>query len=161
MAITLIRIDDRLIHGQIIQGWVKHLKIQKIFVCNDEVAADEMRKALMEIAVPAELKILIFPISQAAKAAQEAEFTKEKTLFLFTKPRDLIRFIDSGLTIKSANIGAMHFGPGKKHILETISVDEDDVLAFQELARRGIELEVRTVPTDTKKDIMKFIQRND
>ena len=158
MAITLIRIDDRLIHGQIIQGWVKHLKIQKIFVCNDEVAAAEMRKTLMEMAVPADLKISILSISQAAKAAQEAEFTKEKTLFLFTKPQDLIRFIDLGVTIKSANIGAMHFSPGKKHILETISIDEDDILAVQELARRGIELEVRTVPTNGKKDIMKFLK---
>lgn len=157
MAITLIRIDDRLIHGQVIQGWVKHEKIQKIIVCSDEVARDEMRKTLMEIAVPEELKILILPIEESAKIAQESQFTKEKTLFLFTTPGDLVRFINLGVKIKSVNIGAMHFSPGKRHILETVSVDEDDLSAFQELAKQNIELEVRAVPTDVKKDIMKFL----
>ncbi len=158
MSITLIRIDDRLIHGQVIQGWVRHQKIQKIFVCNDEVAGDEMRKTLMEIAVPANLKIAILSIDKVVKAAQEVQFTKERTLFLFSNPRDLVKFVDSGIMVKSVNIGAMHFSSGKRHILETVSVDEDDVLAFQELAKRGIELEVRAVPTDVKKNILKFLE---
>lgn len=158
MAITLIRIDDRLIHGQVIQGWVRHLKIERILVCNDEVASDEMRKALIEIAVPVNLKILILTVDEAAKVAKEVQFTKERTLLLFSKPGDLVRFGDLGVMIKSVNIGAMHFSPGKEHILETISVEEEDVLALKELARRGVELEVRTVPTDTKRDIMKFLK---
>ncbi len=158
MAVILIRIDDRLIHGQVIQGWVKQQRIQKIFVCNDEVAADEMRRTLLEIAVPSDIKISILSINEVPQVIQEAEFTKERVLFLFTKPRDLVRLYDSGVRVKSVNIGAMHFSPGKKHILETISVDEDDVLAFKYLSSRGIELEVRTVPTDAKKDIMRFLE---
>ncbi len=158
MSITLIRIDDRLIHGQVIQGWVKDKRIQRIFVCNDEVAGDEMRKALMEIAVPVELKISILSIEEAAKATLTVQFTREKTLFLFTTPRDLVRFVGLGIAVKSVNIGAMHFSSGKKQILETVSVDEDDISAFQELAKGGIELEVRALPTDVKKDILKFLE---
>lgn len=159
MSITLIRIDDRLIHGQVIQSWVKDKKIQRIFVCNDEVAGDEIRKVLMEIAVPADIKISILSINEAAVAAQEVQCIKEKTLFLFTNPRDLVKFVNLGVAVKSINIGAMHFSPGKKQILETVSVDEDDVSAFQELAKGGVELEVRAVPGDVKKDILKFLDK--
>ena len=158
MSITFIRIDDRLIHGQVIQGWVKDKKIQRIFVCDDEAAGDEMRKALMEIAVPADIRISILSIAGAAGAAREVQFTREKTLFLFTKPRDLVRFVGLGAVVTSVNIGAMHFSSGKKQILETVSVDEDDVSAFQELAKGGVELEVRAVPADAKKDILKFLE---
>ena len=66
MTIKVVRIDDRLIHGQIVQGWLKLIQIDKILVVSDEVAKDEMQKVLLSMAVPSNIKLFIKNIKDAS-----------------------------------------------------------------------------------------------
>ncbi|EFK97502.1 Phosphotransferase system, sorbose subfamily IIB component, partial [sediment metagenome] len=129
MAVSLIRIDDRLIHGQVIQGWVKHLDIKRIVVCNDEAASDETRRALLEMAVPAEVGINILSVTLAVQASQEARFTKEDVLFLFTVPQDCLRFLRLGDRLNRSMWAPCDSRPGKNMFWKRFTLNDEEVLA--------------------------------
>lgn len=156
MDIQLIRIDDRLIHGQVVVGWVKALNIERLVVVNDAIAKNGMQKTLMEMAVPTGLRVSFFAVAEGAEAFLRGE-PKERSLFLFSNPADVVEFADRGATFVSVNVGGMHFCEGKNQVSRTVCVNEQDIKAFGELRKRGVELEVRAVPGDLRESLEKYI----
>jgi mannose/fructose/sorbose-specific phosphotransferase system IIB component len=156
MEIQLIRIDDRLIHGQVVVGWVKTLKTECLVVVNDVIAANTMQKTLMEMAVPTDLKVYFYTIQEAARAVA-AKKENLKSLLLFSNPADVLAFADHGAGLTSINIGGMHFCEGKRQVGKIICVNDEDVKAFRKLKQKGVELEVRAVPGDPKESLENFL----
>jgi mannose/fructose/sorbose-specific phosphotransferase system IIB component len=156
VEIQLIRIDDRLIHGQVVVGWVKTLKTECLVVVNDAIAVNTMQKTLMEMAVPVDLKVYFYTIEQAAQAVA-AKKENLKSLLLFSNPTDVLAFVIQGANLASINIGGMHFCEGKRQVGKTICVNDEDVKAFRELRQKGVELEVRAVPGDPKEPLENFL----
>jgi mannose/fructose/sorbose-specific phosphotransferase system IIB component len=159
MGMVLVRIDDRLIHGQVVENWMKFLKINHVIVVNDFVASDRMQKTLFSMAVPDHAKISILTITQAKEAILNGQFEGDKAMLLFVSPQDVLNLINKGVRIKEVNVGGMHYSPDKKQILKAISVSKEDIQAFQELDKLGVHLEARMVPNDEKIDIMEIIKR--
>ena len=159
MGMVLVRIDDRLIHGQVVENWMKFLKINHVVVVNDFVASDRMQKTLFSMAVPDHAKISILTIAQAKEAILNSQFEGDRAMLLLVSPQDVLNLINKGVRIKEVNIGGMHYSPDKKQILKAISVSKQDIQAFQELDKLGVHLEARMVPDDEKIDIMKIIKR--
>jgi len=159
MSVVLVRIDDRLIHGQVVENWMKFLKIDHLVVVNDFVASDRMQKTLFSMAVPDHAKISILTITQAKEAILNGQFERDRAMLLLVSPQDVLNLIDKGVRIKEVNVGGMHYSPDKKQILKAISVSKEDIQAFQELDKLGIYLEARMVPDDEKIDIMEIIKR--
>lgn len=155
MNIQLIRIDDRLIHGQVVVGWAKALNIQRLVVVNDEITKNNMRRTLMEMAVPAELKVNFFEVHEAALASKDD--SKERSLLLFASPMDVLDYVKAGGVAVSVNVGGMHFCDGKTQISKTICVDSGDLAAFKELKKMGIEMETRAIPGDMREVLEKAI----
>lgn len=159
MGMVLVRIDDRLIHGQVVENWMKFLKINHVIVVNDFVANDRMQKNLFSMAVPDHAKISILTITQAKEAILNGQFEGDKAMLLLVSPQDVLNLINKGVRIKEVNVGGMHYSPDKKQILKAISVSKEDIQAFQELDKLGVHLEARMVPDDEKIDIMEIIKR--
>lgn len=159
MGMVLVRIDDRLIHGQVVENWMKFLKINHVVVVNDFVASDRMQKTLFSMAVPDHAKISILTIAQAKEAILNSQFGGDRAMLLLVSPQDVLNLINKGVRIKEVNIGGMHYSPDKKQILKAISVSKQDIQAFQELDKLGVHLEARMVPDDEKIDIMEIIKR--
>ncbi len=159
MGMVLVRIDDRLIHGQVVENWMKFLKINHVIVVNDFVASDRMQKTLFSMAVPDHAKTSILTITQAKEAILNGQFEGDKAMLLLVSPQDVLNLINKGVRIKEVNVGGMHYSPDKKQILKAISVSKEDIQAFQELDKLGVCLEARMVPNDEKIDIMKIIKR--
>lgn len=156
MDIQLIRIDDRLIHGQVVVGWVKALGIQRLVVVNDTIARNSMQKTLMEMAVPSGLKVSFYTVEEAARNCRAAE-THEKSLLLFSSPVDVLDYGRRGGALTSINVGGLHYCEGKQQVSKTVCVNEDDIEAFRELKKQGVELEVRAVPGDIREPLDKYI----
>ncbi|MBC8060845.1 MAG: PTS sugar transporter subunit IIB [Clostridiaceae bacterium] len=154
MKISLARIDDRLIHGQVVTSWSKETKCERIIVCSDEVAADPIRKTLLEQVAPPGVKANVVGIEKAIRVCKNPKYEGVNALLLFTNPTDVLRLIEGGVDLKSINIGGMAFKEGKKQITGTISVNEKDIEAFKQLNEKGIELEIRKVVADSKIDLM-------
>ena len=147
MNIQLLRIDDRLIHGQVVVGWVPVLGIQLLVVVNDSVAGNTMQKTLMEIACPANLKVVFYKVKDAAAACRVAG--GEKALLLFSQPLDVWDFLEAGGPVESVNIGGLHYCEGKRQMGPIVCVSDVDVKVFRDIRRRGIPIEIRAVPGDT------------
>lgn len=154
MEISFVRIDDRLIHGQVATVWSKECGCNRIMACSDEVAADDLRKQLLlQVALPG-IKAYVIPIEKAIESYKDSKYDGFKTLFLFTNPADVLRMIEGGVDIKSVNVGGMCYKEGKKQITGAISVNRSDIEAFKKLDDKGIELEVRQVVKDKKVNLM-------
>jgi len=159
MPIELVRIDDRLIHGQIVQGWLKVIHINKIVVVSDAAANDQMQRMLLMMAVPSSVELEIKMISDASKDALEGKYDRHKTMFLFSNPSDVLDVIENGVDIKSVNVGGMHFTVGKKQLLCNLSVDDKDIEALSKIYSKGIEIEGRVLPADERVNVAAVIER--
>jgi len=159
MGVVLVRIDDRLIHGQIVENWMKSLKVNHVVVVDDFVAGDQMQKALFSMAVPERTRISILTVAQAKEAILNGQFEGDRAMLLLASPQNVLDLINKGVRITEVNVGGMHYSPEKKQILKTISVGKEDIQAFQEMDRLGVHLEARMVPDDEKIDIMEIIKR--
>jgi len=154
MKISLARIDDRLIHGQVVTSWSKETKCERIIVCNDEVAADPIRKTLLEQVAPPGVKANVLNIEKAIRVYNNPKYADVNAMLLFTNPTDVLRLVEGGVPLKTVNIGGMSFKEGKKQITGTISVNDVDIEAFNKLNDLGIELEIRKVVADSKINLM-------
>ncbi|MEA5001108.1 MAG: PTS sugar transporter subunit IIB [Endomicrobiaceae bacterium] len=157
MSIEIVRIDDRLIHGQIVQGWLKTIHITAILVVSDEVAGDQMQQVLLSMAVPSSVKLSIKNIKDASCELANDVYEEEKLMILFSNPQDVVRMIESGIKFNSINVGGMHFAHGKKQLLSNLSVDANDVKSFLTLISEGIELESRALPQDDRYNVTEDI----
>lgn len=158
MEISLVRIDDRLIHGQVATVWTKVSKCNRIIACSDEVAADTLRKTLLLQVAPPGIKAYVLPIDKAIAAYKNPKYADFKTLFLFTNPTDVVRMVEGGVDIKSVNVGGMCYKEGKTQITGAVTVNQEDIDAFKKLHERGIELEIRKVASENKIDLMEKLK---
>ncbi len=160
MPIVLTRIDDRLIHGQVVEGWLKKIRVTHILVVSDEAAQDAMQKTLLGMAAPSNVRVSTLSVEDAASEIKSDTFNKDFLLILFSNPSEVLRFLELGVRIESINVGGMHFSSGKRQLLKNLSVDGSDITAFQKISEMGIELEGRILPDDTKVDVMGAIRQD-
>lgn len=157
MAIEVVRIDDRLIHGQIVQGWLKVIEVNKILLISDEVADDKMQQILLSMAMPSNVQLVMKNIKDASYELSNDVYDKDKLMVLFSNPQDIVKMLENGVKFKSINVGGMHFSHGKTQILKNLSVDKQDVISFLKLIENNIELESRILPADERHNIMEDI----
>ncbi|CAJ1268869.1 TPA: PTS system mannose/fructose/N-acetylgalactosamine-transporter subunit IIB [Shigella flexneri] len=153
MNITLARIDDRLIHGQVTTVWSKVANAQRIIICNDEVYNDEVRRTLLRQAAPPGMKVNVVNIEKAVAVYHNPQYQDETVFYLFTRPQDALAMVRQGVKIGTLNIGGMAWRPGKKQLTKAVSLD-DDINAFHELNNLGVILDLRVVASDPSINII-------
>lgn len=158
MKIVLARIDDRLIHGQVVTVWAKETRCNRIIVVSDEVERDSLRKTLLVQVAPPGIKAHVITVEKMINIYKDPKYDGFKALLLFTNPLEVLKVIEGGVEIKSVNIGGMSFKEGKKQITPVISVDNTDIEAFKRLNEKGIELEIRKVAADNKVNLVSKIE---
>ena len=158
MPIVLTRIDDRLIHGQVVEGWLKKIRVTHMMVVSDEAAKDEMQKTLLGMAAPSNVRVSTFSVDEAASKIKSNFFSKDFLMLLFSNPKDVLRFINCGVKLESVNVGGMHYSYGKKQLLRNLSLDDSDISALGEISKLGVELEGRILPDDARVNVMDVIK---
>lgn len=156
-VIALLRIDDRLIHGQVATRWTKERNVSRIIVVNDAVAADPMRVTMLKQAVPPGVSAHVVSLDKLVRVFNNPQYAGERVMLLFTNPSDILNLVERGLPVETVNIGGMAYREGKTQLDNAVSVDAQDVAAFKALNERGIELEVRKVASDNKVNVMNLI----
>ncbi|MDX5626754.1 MULTISPECIES: PTS mannose transporter subunit IIAB [unclassified Brenneria] len=159
MKIGLARIDDRLIHGQVATRWTKETNVNRIIVVSDDVAADNVRKTLLTQVAPPGVTAHVVDVAKAIRVYNNPKYASDRVMLLFTNPTDVLALVENGVKITSVNIGGMAFRQGKTQVNNAVSIDEKDIAAFKELDKRGIELEVRKVSSDSKLKMMDLINK--
>lgn len=153
--IVFCRIDDRLIHGQVVTTWVNVKNIESIIVVNDKVAGDKIQKNILAMAAPAGIKVHAFGVKQFADITKKQPI-KKRTMLLFTNSIDVLELVNYGVEIPGLNIGGMRYQEGRKQLTKALSVTPEEE-AFKELLEKGIDVTIQMVPNDEKKDIREVI----
>ena len=155
--IKLIRIDDRLVHGQVAMTWVPALGIDCLLVANDKVAKDEFLKMTLGLAKPANAKLLIKSINDAVTYLKDEKNKNLKVLLLVNNVKDAHTLSGELSEIKSINFGGLRAKDGAKLISKAVAVNDNDIALIKELAAKGVELEIRQVPTDSKQQVIGLV----
>ncbi|MGX7149745.1 mannose/fructose/sorbose PTS transporter subunit IIB [Enterococcus ureasiticus] len=159
MDIRLVRIDDRLIHGQVATVWTKSTNVNRILVISDAVAYDTLRKALLVQAAPPGVKVNVITVEKMIDIFSDERFDSLKVMLLFTNPEDVKRVVEGKVVFNSVNIGGMSFTSGKRMITNAVAVNKEDIAAFKYLHEHGITLEIRKVVADSKVDLMELLKK--
>lgn len=154
MGVTLLRVDDRLIHGQVVEGWLPHLQADLVVVVSDAAAADEIQGALMKMALPPSVGLVICSVADAPALLADPKLAARKALVLVPGPAEALALVEKGLKIDRVNVGGLHFTMGKVQLGRALFLNETDKLALRALAKRGVRLEGRPLPTDPEEDLM-------
>ncbi len=153
MGPALIRVDDRLLHGQVTAGWAVALRSKLIVLCSDEVAGDEWLREIYASAAPTELRLEILDLKRAAERFEEFADESLAAIILFKTPAEAVALTDMGPRPDRVNVGGMHFEEGKRKLLPYVFVDDEDVAAFRRLMERGIAVEAQEVPGGKRHDL--------
>ncbi len=156
--VIFIRIDDRLIHGQVVEGWVNFLKATSIFVADDRVAANALQRSIMEIAAPQGLRVLIGGVEDICRQVRASDSLKDRAILLFSNPSAVVRALKLGLNCTELNIGGMHYTPGKRKLIDVLAVDNEDLNALREIASQGVKVTVQAVPNQKPLSLEKLFK---
>ena len=149
IKIAHVRVDTRLLHGQVATTWTKTVSPDRIIVVSDGVAHDQLRKTMIEQAAPPGVPANVVPISKMIEVTKDPRFGATKAMLLFENPQDLLAAIEGGVDIKEANIGSMAHSVGKVVVTNAVAMDNADVETLETLHAKGVALEARKVPSDS------------
>jgi len=158
MDIQLIRIDDRLIHGQVVIGWAGHLKTKQIILCEDSVAKNEWEKELYLSIVPEHIKAKIMTTDELADFLKDPHLNLEKTIILVNSPRVIENLIQLGTPINKVNVGGIHFKDGRRKLLNYLYLNEDEIASFLRCIDKGVEFDCQDIPLCKRTPLRKLIQ---
>ena len=132
-----VRIDDRLIHGQVAVYWCNAVNATRIMVANDVMYENDVQKAALRLVVPAGLK----------------------SSLVVRRPKDILRMMDHGVEVQEINVGNLPARDGTRNVKKSINVTDEEIKDFQELSRRGVKLTGKQVPDNADDDLMELINK--
>ncbi|MBC7790086.1 MAG: PTS sugar transporter subunit IIB [Anaerolineae bacterium] len=147
MAIELFRIDDRLIHGQVVVGWGQSMGLGFIALVDDEVAASEWEQELYRMGVPPEMDVYFKTVEDAAVALDDW-FADERPGILLTGDIDtMLRLIELAPAVRSVNLGGIHYRAGRDLRLRYVYLTTDEEAALRLMQQRGVQVTAQDVPS--------------
>ena len=152
--IVNVRIDERLIHGQVAGIWAPSLHTQRIIVINDEAAADTLQKSSLRMAAPTSMRLSVLPVESAAKNIRSGKYGKQRLFLVFKNPTDVLRYLKAGGKLTHVNVGNMSYKEGSKDITKSIKVLDEEIDVFESIAAMDINVTAQLVPNDPVIDFM-------
>lgn len=140
------RVDNRLVHGQVIEAWLPYTGARHLVVANDDLAADPLRQQIVELAVPQRVRTHFI---QVRELAATLDACGEDSFVLFANCQDARRACDAGIEMEVLNMGNLHYGPEKLQFLPHVALSAQDREDLRYLQQHLVQLDFRCVPTET------------
>ncbi len=147
MSVVLTRIDDRLIHGQVVIGWVQALQARRIVLVNDEVRANAWEQELYALGVPPSLTVEFASIEEAAERLPEWQNDGTRTILLIADIGTMANLCDRTDVITKINVGGLHDERGRSQRLSYVYLSEQEAAELRRLKDQGIDVTAQDVPT--------------
>ncbi len=146
MSLVLVRVDCRLIHGQVVETWVPHTGADRLVVANDDLAANPYLRSVMELAVPPSIHVSFCRVDEAPAVMAEIDRAGEKAILLVATCPDAISLLRAGLRFPSVNIGNLHYAAGKVMVAPSVFFSKEDLDAVHCFQHCGVAVTVRATP---------------
>ncbi len=144
MAIIFARVDDRLIHGQVVQAWLPELNVDEVLIPFSKGNEARLNQGLLRLSLPYEYDLTVLDSIAAARHAAESQ---RRIFLLMGSLKEAAELIQNGLQFESINIGGMHFKDGAQKLADNVFLDEDDKRFLKLIRDLGINVETRAVPS--------------
>lgn len=148
--ITLLRVDHRLLHGQVAFSWTQYVGADCILIANDNVPDDELRKTTIKLAKPPSVKLVIKNINDSIESIKSGVTDKYNLFIVVESVNDAWRIASAVEEIKSINLGGIKAKEGSKNISKAINLLPEEIEQLQQLVGKGVEVEIRQIPNDRK-----------
>ena len=153
-GVSLVRIDDRLIHGQVMTSWLNYLGANKIMVVDDQAAGDPFLKNVLKTCIPGNIKLAIFPIDKAVeRLKQPGAFSGDSCIILVKYPETLYKMFKKGIVFDNINIGGMGVSGTREKFFRNISASAEEKAMFKEMIEAGSKIACRIIAEDPETDI--------
>lgn len=156
MPIIFARVDDRLIHGQIVQAWLPELNVDEVLIPCSKEKANCLNRGLLRLSLPYEYELTILDSPSAVRYAAES---KRRIFLLMGSLQEAADLIKDGLQLKSINIGGMHFKDGAQKLEEHVFLDSEDKRFLRLIRDLGINIETRAVPNSASISVLGAIEK--
>lgn len=147
--IKMIRVDYRLLHGQVAVSWTSMLGADCLLLVSNTLKKDPLRMQSLRLAKPEGVKVVVKNLEEAASALQ-SHVTDKYHLFIICETIDLAAKIAEVAGIKSINLGNVPFTEGKKQISKSIFINEAEENELRKLLEDGYDLFIQMVPAEKK-----------
>jgi len=157
MPLSLVRIDDRLIHGQVVLGWARVIKPDRIVVANDRIARNSWERKFYTASVPRHMKVSFFTLDDVARELLNNLFRNESVLLLFESVKDAYEVVEKGVKFEQINLGGLHYREGAEELLPYLFVTDEDKKLLRELVKKGVTLLAQDIPGNTYRIINSMV----
>ena len=153
-----IRIDDRLIHGQVATRWSTGLRVNRIMVIDDKVAANDDEKTILRMAAPAGVNTSILPFEKAVANIKNGNYDGQRVMLIVKTPEILVQMMKEGVDLLLVNIGNLSNCPGTTQYKKSVSMTPAEREAVDQLLAAGIKVTAQMVPDDPETSIEAFLK---
>ena len=157
MSVVLFRIDDRLIHGQVVVGWGQTLGIGFIVLVDDEVCGSDWEQQLYRMGVPPHVEVIFSSVDEAGTLLASWQGDARKGIVLTGDVETMARLVrGTNGSVAAVNVGGVHYREGRKERLRYVYLNDDETAALRSIAESGPEVTAQDVPTGTKVSLADF-----
>ncbi|MCM3538966.1 PTS sugar transporter subunit IIB [Priestia endophytica] len=148
--IKLLRVDHRLLHGQVAFSWTQNIGADCILIANDDVPVNELRKTTIKLAKPHGVKLVIKNIEDSIKALKSGITDKYKLFIVVESVSDAERIVSAYSEIKQVNLGGIKAREGARNISKAVNLLPEEEELIRKMVTQGVEVEIRQVPNDRR-----------
>ncbi|MBE6005563.1 MAG: PTS sugar transporter subunit IIB [Sarcina sp.] len=156
--IVLTRVDDRLIHGEVVMGWVPAMRITRIIIVDDSMAGNPFAVRALQALVPPNMKCYVYTTEKAVDRLMADGPRGERLLLLVKTPLTLQALAEKGLVFEECNLGCAGIDAGRKPFFKNISLSRQEVQALDVLRKKGCEPYYQLVPDQKRYDVSSAIE---
>lgn len=144
--VVLARVDDRLIHGEVVTAWIPTFKVTRILIIDDETARDEFNVRVVKALAPAGTKVFVYNVDKAAEKLMVPGVEGERLLLLAKTPTTYNRLVQKGVPLKEVNLGGAGIRGERQPFINNVALSPNEVLACEEMQKAGVRVYYQLVP---------------
>jgi PTS system mannose-specific IIB component len=149
MDIAHARIDDRLIHGQVVTAWLQFVgRCNEILICDDKARKDPFLQSVLKMTAPPNIGLRVLSVDETIVDFQDKASDSRRVFLLTRGPAPMLKLIESGVPLRHLNLGGMGAGPGRTILHQNISVSEEELNTLRQIQAKGVTIELKMVPSD-------------
>ena len=149
-----MRIDSRLIHGQVAGAWVGNVQPATLIAASDSAAQDALRKELLLQVGPASARTNVLDLAKTVRVFYNPEYQGMRTMIVVERPQDALALIKEGIVPKELNVGGVTFKQGMQQVSEAVYTDDEMLAAYQEIDALGVPMVLQQVPNSPRVNMM-------
>lgn len=155
---TFYRVDNRLVHGQIISTWMSHLRVKTFLVVSDTVPDNSLQMTMFRMAIPREVNYLAMGIDEAAAWLNDNRYCGETIMVLIETIQDASRLFLAGHPFPNLNIGNIHHAAGRRSFSNAVYLGDPEIEILKTLFGKGLQAEIQSLPTETPIDLRRALE---